>query len=75
MGSFNNMRMIQIADLIDEKEPKCICGKTLEGGLLKNYPHDGGIQVAGYKRKQWVYVHCRCGYDMAVWKIKRELGL
>lgn len=74
MVNFEEMTLSNIADLVDEKKPTCICGKTLLGGLIKNYPHEGGIKVKGYKRNQWVYIHCRCGYDMALWKIKRELA-
>jgi len=64
----------ELAALIDEKKPICLCGKTLRGSGLQHYgPHDGGVLVEGYSEKRWVYVHCRCGHDMALWKIMREL--
>ena len=65
-----------LARLIDEKKPTCICGRTLKGGGIDHYgPHDGGVHVEGYTEKRWVYVHCsKCGYDMALWKIMRELA-
>lgn len=64
----------ELAELIDEKKPLCICGKELKGSGLNHYgPHDGGIYVEGYAEKRWVYITCSCGYDMALWKIEREL--
>lgn len=72
------MKMINLetlSELIDEKKPTCICGKTLRGSGLEHYgPHDGGVNVEGYTEKRWVYVHCPyCDYDMALHKIMREL--
>lgn len=65
----------KLATLIDEKKPTCLCGKALKGSGVDYWgPHDGGIYVKGEKEKQWVFVHCdKCGYDMALWKIAREL--
>ena len=64
-----------LALLINETEPTCICGATLKGNGIDYWgPHDGGIHVEGETEKQWVYVHCsKCGYDMALWKISGEL--
>lgn len=63
-----------LANLIDKKKPVCICGNVLKGSGLSHYgPHDGGVLVEGYNEKRWVYVHCSCGYDMALWKIENEL--
>ena len=72
----------ELSRLIDEKKPSCICfnhktGKnnTLTGNQIDVYDHDGGRLVLGFKEKQWVSVHCfKCGYDMSLWKIERELG-
>jgi hypothetical protein len=66
----------ELARLIDEKKPLCICGKPLTGQQIDVYDHDGGRVVKGYKEKQWVSVHCmhrKCHYDMSLWKIEREL--
>jgi len=71
----------ELARLIDEKKPTCICwnhktGKNnyLTGRQIDVYDHDGGRRVVGYKEKQWVSVHChKCGYNMSLWKIEREL--
>jgi hypothetical protein len=67
--------LIRLGILIDEKKPTCICGKHLTGRQIDVYDHDGGRRVLGFKEKQWVSVHCfKCGYDMSLWKIERELG-
>jgi hypothetical protein len=65
----------KLSILIDEKKPLCLCGKPLEGTGVDYWgPHDGGIYIVGEKEKQWVFVHCNhCGYEMALWKIVREL--
>ena len=65
----------ELAALIDKKKPTCICGEPLTGDGLSHYePHDGGYWVEGIPLKAWVYVHCfKCSYDMALWKILREL--
>ena len=64
-----------LAALIDEKGPICICGATLHGSDIGHYgPHEGGYRVEGFDEKRWGYVTCaRCGYDMALHKIRREL--
>jgi len=64
----------ELAALIDAKQPTCICGLKLTGAGLSHYvPHDGGYWVQGLPVKAWIYVHCQCGHDMALWKIVREL--
>jgi hypothetical protein len=64
----------KVAILIEKKKPKCICGKPLKGSGINYYEHEGGVHIVGEKEKQWVYVHCdECGFDMALWKIWREL--
>lgn len=71
---FGGLDLDELADLIDSKKPVCICGEPLQGSGLKTYPHEGGEIVYGKPGRQWVYVHCKkCGYDMALHKIKREL--
>ena len=69
------INLMKLRALIDEKKPTCICGTTLKGGGINYWgPHDGGVHVEGETEKQWVYVHCsKCGYDMALHKILREL--
>lgn len=68
-----------LANLIESKKPKCLCGRALSGANLRFYDHDGGYRTLNsyheeMKEKQWIYVHCKkCGYDMALHKIAREL--
>ncbi len=70
------LNLEKLAALIDEKRPTCICGATLHGSDICHYgPHDGGHHVEDFEEKRWVYVTCaRCGYDMALHKIWRELA-
>jgi hypothetical protein len=66
--------LTELAKLIDEKKPTCICGRVLRGSGLDHWgPHENGDLIKGYKERRWIFVHCICGYDMALWKIQREL--
>ena len=48
---------------------KCpCCGGSLAGKWIEMYPHDGGWDVEGYTRKQWLSVRC-CRMDWSLWKI------
>ena len=50
------------------------CGQRLPKGI-QHYDHDGGVRVAGFPAKQWLYVECqneRCGYQWALWKLLRR---
>jgi len=47
------------------------CGGQLDYNA-KTYPHEGGIEVEGFDKKQWVYFNCLdCDYDWALWKLLR----
>jgi len=52
---------------------KCtFCGRKLpiRDSAIKMYPHDGGWNVNGYDKKQWLYIICpKCGYQWALWKL------
>lgn len=67
--------LFDISAQIRDKEPACICGAVLDPGNLDHYgPHEGGDLVKGFLHKQWIFIHCdKCGYDMALWKIRRDL--
>ena len=69
------LNLREVGRLVEEKKPACICGADLRGIHVEHYgPHEGGYLVGGYMERQWVYIHCfRCGYDMALHKIWREL--
>lgn len=51
------------------------CDKPLAVGhnrvvRVEFYDHDGGWEVEGFYRLQWLYVTCRrCGYENALWKL------
>ena len=64
----------EIKDLINQLNPKCICGTTLRGTNTHHYgPHTSGIHLQGHTEKQWVYVTCtKCGYDMSLTKILKQ---
>ena len=66
----------RLTALIEEKRPTCgYCDTVLRGSGLDLWgPHDGGYWVEGYREKQWVFVHCECGYDTSLHKIWRELA-
>jgi len=60
--------------LIDEKQPKCLCGTALRGDNVTYRPHEGGVRIQGMTGPQWVFVRCdKCGYNMALWKISKKL--
>jgi hypothetical protein len=58
----------------DQRATELTGGKcpTCEGvlGYIENYDHNGGWNVEGFQRKQWLYKTCRkCGYQWALWKL------
>ena len=55
------------------KGKKCRwCGKDLGDELLEFYDHDGGFEVEGFDRKQWLYVTCpECEYQWSLSKLLR----
>lgn len=71
--------LVKVAARIEDKKPLCICGQPLSGRDLRYYgPHEGGYMILGHDQPQWVYIHHNCpglrsGYDVALWKIRREL--
>jgi hypothetical protein len=59
----------QVSNVNDHRK-NCSCGTPIIKGVLASYDHEGGMEVPGYEKKQWVYMHCpKCKYDLAVWKI------
>jgi len=43
---------------------KCFCKTALYGGTVESYDHAGGVNVKGFKEKQWVYLTCtKCGHQ------------
>ena len=49
---------------------KCHCGRDYSPGCLEHCDHGtGGIRLPGFATEQWIWIHCACNYDMAVWKL------
>jgi len=45
-------------------------------GAWQSYDHEGGVNVQGFNKPQWVYYVCTyCGYQWALWKILKELKI
>ena len=64
------MNFEDIRDFVRNNQKTCLCGNPLENNPIISYDHDGGIDLDGYEKKQWVYFACRrCGYDYAANKI------
>lgn len=62
----------ELTPLLGE-EYECVCGKMVEIGNMKGYPHEGGLKD-GEGKKWWVYHLCpHCEYEMSFWKIARRL--
>jgi hypothetical protein len=52
---------------------KCFCWSALYGGTVEGYDHDGGVEVEGFKEKQWVYLTCtKCGHQWSFQHILRS---
>jgi hypothetical protein len=76
---FYDSRIWTIEELLETIEKViCPCGKRYERFNLQHYLHSAGMNVRlsdGTVSKQWVFARCKnCGYEMAFWKILRELG-
>lgn len=58
-----------IQEKLKEAKPKCKwCGEELNSSI-EYYPHEGGVELEGFKNKQWLYVTCSCGYQWALHKL------
>jgi len=44
------------------------CGKQLPQEV-SHYPHPQGWPVARMVGLHWLYLHCACDYDWALWKL------
>lgn len=44
------------------------CGKRLPK-KIDQYPHSDGWPVVGEEKKQWLSIHCGCGYDWSLSKL------
>ncbi len=52
------------------KEKVCMyCGRDLDVNNIESYDYEGGWTVDGFLCKQWLYITCGCGYQLALWKL------
>lgn len=57
--------------LYDPKRAHCVCGRDLSKEPISYYvPHEAGWSIDCEEEKAWLFVHCTCGYDMSIWKIR-----
>jgi hypothetical protein len=70
-----NMTLKEIAAAVIQLSGECVsCGHPFDLDDIQTYNHDGGIEVKGYDKRQWVYFHCKkCEYDSALWKIVQRI--
>lgn len=55
--------------LVDGKKCRW-CGSGLNP--ISHFDHDGGWDVDGFDKKQWLYAECsnrNCRYEWALWKL------
>lgn len=51
---------------------KCNCGS--HDGIIKMYPHEGGVRLLGHHTKMWIYRECyRCGHQLSLDKAKARM--
>lgn len=53
-----------------EKKECCKCGKPLNPANLEYYDHEGGYDLPGFGKPQWLYHQCKCGYGYSLWKLR-----
>lgn len=59
--------MARVTRWLAQTGARCSCGAKLEG--VESFDHDGGFEVPGFGRRQWLYSHCSgCGQDVALGK-------
>lgn len=70
-----DLALPQIEALLIKNAGKCAsCGKPIKKGSIKSYDHEeGGTKLKNFEKKQWIYFHCVCGYDSALWKVMKQL--
>lgn len=55
-------------DHIEKKE--CRCGEPLNPVNIEYYDHEGGYNLPGFGKPQWLMHHCKkCNYDYSLWKL------
>jgi len=71
-----DLSLPQIEALVIKNAGKCAspsCGKPIKKGSIKSNDHEGGTKLKNFEKPQWIYFHCVCGYDSALWKVMKHL--
>jgi len=65
----------EIGERIEKAGVKCRwCETEIKAINIESYPHEGGIEVNGYSKKQWVYFTCpKCDYQWALHKLLNQI--
>jgi len=68
-----SMSLQEIAQHVVKKETACpVCQRKFRPGDINHYPHDGGWNICGFAKKQWVYFVCKaCTITLNLNKILR----
>lgn len=54
---------------------ECSCGEPLETGDIRSYDHDGGYDLKGFGKPQWVYHECsKCKHQLSIRKLRIDLS-
>lgn len=53
-----------------EKKTCLKCGEPLDPANLEYYDHEGGYDMPGFGKPQWLYHQCACGYGYSLWKLR-----
>lgn len=69
------MNLEELEKAIIRKKGECThCGRRIKEKSIRSYDHDGGMQVKGFKQKQWTYFHCWwCQIDSSIDKVWRKI--
>ena len=60
--------MAKVARWLAQTGARCTCGAELSG--VASFDHDGGFEVPGFGRRQWLYSRCEaCERDIALGKV------
>jgi len=69
------LKLKEIGNIVESLQFNCWCGEPIKAEHVHSYNHQGGIEVEGFEKKQWVYFVCPgCGYSWALWKILKAKG-
>lgn len=67
----------EIEDIVMRNMGKYLCCERLiRKNSIRSYDHEGGIEVIGFDKKQWVYFHCnKCDHNSSLNKVIHNIEL